>query len=223
MIKQLFSIPVIAVGLVFASPAAAQVTIYNSAGNVQPEENVLLPQGQVGQTITGVTNQTDTSVTFVSTADEELTTPANGQARIETTEDPSSLSGLLFYLTNGESFTEFEFDLHQSLTANQTVTLYYEGPESGSMTYNLGNGANWLAGEADQGYYFTKIEFGTSGQGVTDIRQIRLGGIGAITAPVPEPSTWLMMFIGFAALGLFMRSATAGGASLRVVRRVQFA
>ena len=198
--------------LALAAPAHATITIYNVAGAVQPIENVLLPGGQTGLTVLGATNNTNTSVTFNSLNTDVLTTPANGAARIETTESTSSLSGLEFYLTNPMlSFTEFEFNLSNVVGRQvESVTLYYGGSATGSATYNtISNGSNWLAGEALNGDYFTSIKFNITGAGVNDIRQVRIGGIANVPAAVPEPATWAMMLAGFGLMGAGMRRRKA--------------
>src|SRR5215207_11540173 len=63
-----------------ASSARADIIIA-SGNNPQPDENVLLNTGLTGNPIFGTTNQTGFSVRFSS--NENLTAPANGQARIE--------------------------------------------------------------------------------------------------------------------------------------------
>jgi hypothetical protein len=49
--------------------------------------------------------------------------------------------------------------------------------------------------------YFSIAANGT----INDIRQIRLGGIQAISTGVPEPAAWAMMISGFAGVGALMR------------------
>ena len=207
-----FAASAVAIALFSAAPAQATVTLVDEPGVVQPDENVLLPTGQTGLVVFGSTNQTDTSVTFQSLNGDILTTPANGQARIETTEDPSSLDTMMFFLTNGETFTEFEFNLFSSLDTLQSITLM---TNLGNIVFDLdGNGQNYFAGVASDGQVFTGISFDASGSGVTDIRQIRIGGIGSPTTPVPEPATWAMMLIGFGAAGTAMRRSRRRNALL---------
>ena len=215
--KNAFRFGAIALFLTASSPAFAAIQIFNAPGVVQPAENVLLPSGQTGTTVMGMTNQSATSVTFKSNNGDVLTTPSNGQARIETTENPSSLAALQFYLTNPSlNFTQFEFNL-ANIVGNglQLVTLNYAGSSSGSSTFSLGNGSNWLAGNATDGSYFTNISFAASGAGTNDIRQIRIGGISA-TAAVPEPATWMLMFMGLAFIGTVMRRKQAAQPGARV-------
>jgi hypothetical protein len=65
------------------------------------------------------------------------------------------------------------------------------------------------------GDLITSITFDTSATlafgGVSDLRQVRIGGISA----VPEPTSWAMMLIGFGAVGYSMGGRKAGYAGLR--------
>ena len=70
-------------GMAVASPLNAAIHIFNSAGNVQPAENLHFDGSATGQTVVGTTNNTDTSVTFRSlVSGVDLTSSSNGQARI---------------------------------------------------------------------------------------------------------------------------------------------
>ena len=191
--------------------AEAAIQIYNSAGQVQPSENVLLNNGSTGSTVFGLTNNTNTSVSFLSLANGvTLTAPSGGQARVEAV--GSSLDTLRFFLTNGERFGEVEFDLHKANGSTANVTVTFFGTFAGGVTsqsFSLGNGNNWFAAETTGGDLITAVAFDTDGIGVDDIRQIRLGGVTGVTVPppagVPEPATWAMMLGGFGLLGAAAR------------------
>ena len=188
--------------MVLALPASAAIIIYDDPGSLQPAENVLLPQNQNALTIIGLTNQTNTSVTFHSLNSETLQTPANGQARIRTAD--GTLDALEFFLTQPTSnvFRQVEFNLNNASQGSTMVTLLLNG----GNTYNhtIGNGQNFFSAEATGSDFFTHVQFDTNGNGVADIRQIRIGGIGQIGA-VPEPSAWAMMIAGFGFIGSAMR------------------
>ncbi|HZB44884.1 MAG TPA: hypothetical protein VE360_06560, partial [Pyrinomonadaceae bacterium] len=76
----LMAVAFFALTLCGAATARADIIIA-SGNNPQPDENVLLNTGITGNPIFGTTNQTGLSVRFSS--NENLTAPANGQARIE--------------------------------------------------------------------------------------------------------------------------------------------
>lgn len=202
----------LAVSCFMAAPASSQVVIYDEPGPVQPDENVLLPTEQLGTTVNGFTNNTNTSVTFESTNGELLTTPANGQARIEAVD--GSLDQLLFYLTDPLlSFTEVEFNLFDAIQGTTSVLLTFSGGLS--QSFSLGNGQNFFGARADPGSYITSVAFDTNALGVSDVRQVRIGGIAPIGA-VPEPATWGLMLLGFAGIGFVLRRRKAPEQRLRV-------
>ena len=185
-----------------ATPASAAVVIFDSAGPVQPEENVLFQtNNQTGTSVTGVTNQTNTSVTFSS--DESLTAlQSQGQARI------AAMDGSLDFLTVSLTdplltFTEFEANLFGTLQGTGQVVFTLS---SGLVqTFDLGNGSNFFGIRATDGDTLTSVSFQTNGLGLRDVRQVRIGGIASPMAAVPEPATWAMMLFGFFGLGSAMR------------------
>jgi ABC-type glycerol-3-phosphate transport system substrate-binding protein len=90
-----------------AASAAVTITDANVPGN--PEENIQLTQDTPGTTILGVTNQTNTSVSFVG--DEMLNAPAQGQARIVAVD--GGFSYLEIFLTNPNlGFTALELNIN---------------------------------------------------------------------------------------------------------------
>ena len=189
-------------GMAFASPLYAAIHIFNSAGNVQPSENVQFDSGATGQTVIGTTNGTDTSVTFRSlVSGVDLTSSSNGQARIEA--DSGPLDSLRFFLTGGQSFGDVEFNLHKAATSTSSVTVTFLGSfGSETRTFDLGNGSNWISASADGGDSISAVLFDTNGSGVGDLRQVRLG---SFAAAVPEPASWAMLIGGFGILGLATR------------------
>jgi hypothetical protein len=208
-----------AAAMTMAAPATAAIIISPSPGPVQPGENVLTDTNMTGRTtVIGTTNQTNTSVSVQSLNSELLRTDAsNGQARFESTD--GSLDFARIFLTQGGSFTQAEFNLFQATGASSvdiTVAGIINGI-AGSTTQNfaLGNGENFFGFNATGGDVITSITFNTSATlasgGVADLRQVRVSGI----SPVPEPTTWAMMLIGFGAVGYSMRRRRVGYGQLR--------
>ncbi len=176
-----------------AQPALAAVTISATPGFVQPSENVQANNNLSGLTVTGTTNQTNTSVTFQSLNSEALFTQTNGQARFFTADN--TLDALAFYLTNPLlGFTQVEFNLFNASQNTSSVNLLFSDGTTGN--YTIGNGQNFFGALATGGTIITRISFDTNGSGVADLRQVRIGGITRVAA-VPEPATWAMMFVGF--------------------------
>ena len=185
--------------LASAAPSSAAIIIYESPGAVQPSENVLANTNLEAQTVFGFTNQSNTSVSFTSLNDELLrSTDSNGQARFDTAD--GSLDTARFFLTDGGSFTEAEFNLFNAAQGTSEVSISVNG--GAAQTYTIGNGQNFFGIRATDGDVITSISFDTNGAGVADLRQVRVGGFAA---PVPEPATWAMMLGGFGLLGASMR------------------
>jgi hypothetical protein len=200
-----------AAAVALASPAHAVITIQAGGASVQPAENVLSDTSMTAQTVMGSTNQTGRSVSFTSLNNELLrSTSSNGQARFETTD--GTLDTARFFLTNGGSFTQAEFNLFSAQGSTSSVLISVNGGAAQSFT--LGNGENFFNVFATGSDVITSITFDTNGVGVTDLRQVRLGGFST-TAAVPEPATWAMMFLGFGGVGFAMRRRSKVGTRIR--------
>ena len=191
-----------------AVPASATIVIFSSPGEVQPAENVQF-QGPApsGNNAFGVTNQTNTLVTFLGT--EALATPSSGQARIEGAD--GGLDALSFFLGAGSGFKEVEFNIFGTgATATQTTLNFTD--QFGNLfseTFNITNGQNFFSARALDNQFITNVSFTLNGD-VQDVRQLRIGGIGDTGidpggGEVPEPASWAMMMAGFGLVGASMR------------------
>jgi len=196
------------IGLVFslalvslALSGTAYAGPFLSIGNVPQsgDENVLLNTGATGNPIYGLTNQTSSSVQFLS--NETLAAPSNGQARVE------ALDGSLTFLDisiPGGSFLSLILNL--DATANGTVDFSAWDTDGTLYTFNdqaLGkSGSNYFTFTTD-GLAFSHIAFATDTPVVlTDAEQFRIGGGAGFStqdvtpAAVPEPMSLLLMGSG---------------------------
>lgn len=207
--------------LAFAVPASATITIYvGEPGQVQPDENVLFNQpgfGGTGNPVFGRTNQTSTSVTFLGT---ETLVGNGGQARIEA--DDEGLNSLTFFLTDVTlGFKEVEFNISPLSGGGPfqpfgvTVSFYDNfGGVFSTSGVDIGNGNNWFSAIALDDQWITKVVISTASD-VSDVRQIRLGGVGTIpTGAIPEPTTWAMLIAGFGLVGMAMRQRRSKAGTL---------
>jgi hypothetical protein len=217
--SKIMALAATAAAITLAAPATAAIIISPSPGAVQPSENVLTDTNMTGQTtVLGTTNQTNTSVSVQSLNGELLRTDmSNGQSRFASTDD--SLDFARIFLTQGGSFTQAEFNLFGA-TGASSVDITVAGIINGvagttTQTFALTNGENFFGFNATGGDLISSITFNTSATlasgGVTDLRQLRVGGVSA----VPEPTTWAMMLIGFGAVGYSMRRRKVGYAGMR--------
>jgi hypothetical protein len=180
-----------------ATPSGATITL-TPGNNPQPdEENVQLNKGETGSTVTGQTNQSNTTVIFTSLVN-TLLVPANGQARIEG--DPEE-DGINQITISAPGFTFHDLIFNAANTANigtpgaeVTVTVDVNEPGGGTSTftdsYNLGqgqgvgNGFATLVASAGETMNSVTLSLAT-GEFFHDLQQVRISGLAA----VPEPAS----------------------------------
>jgi hypothetical protein len=189
-----------------ASAGAARADIIIATGNnPQPDENVLLNTGDVGNPIFGTTNQTGFSVRFSS--NETLTAPANGQARIE------AADGTLTQLTidlPGATFTSLILNIDAATAGSVMFTVTEDNAQTTQGTFALGtSGQNFFTITAINGQRISSVLFTTTVAmvvtNVDDVAQIRIGGAERQQQPVPEPATMLLLGTGLAGFAAKLR------------------
>jgi hypothetical protein len=185
-----------------AGPAAADVVVFSAPPYPSnPDENVLLNTDTTGMVVTGLTNQTNSTVLF--TGQENLLAPPQGQARIE------AIDGAFNYLDIALAspllgFTAIEFNIDAATSGQATIHFFDQLGNMFGTSYALGaSGSNFFNALASNGQYITHATI-TSTVPLDSIGQVRLGGVTGLSA-VPEPATWVTMILGFFGLGALMR------------------
>lgn len=187
--------------------------------------------GANANNVAGGTGYTGTAgtygVKFTSTTDTLDINQAVGFPGIAITgnsPDPD-LDQLSFTLLGGATFTGAIFDLTWYKNAwndsNDSVTIYWSG---GSQTVALPNNGdpfwegtdNWFGVKATGGQKLTGLQFNgqSGGDGFGRLSSLKLTGL-QVTTSVPEPSTWLMMILGFGLVGGVMRRRQSQTARIR--------
>jgi len=203
-----------------ATPAAATISITTNQ-QVSQGQTIQFPVQLNGSSQIGLTNQTNTSVTFTTLSGQTLTSPSTGQARIEavngTTQVP--LSSILINLTTpNTTFGYIEFNLFGGTQlANASSVTIHALDQFGNpfdIVHSIGNGENFFSALASNGERIASISFNSGNTtGVTDLRQVRIN-LGENLQAVPEPATWAMMLVGFGAIGFSMRRRRSHKAAL---------
>jgi hypothetical protein len=200
------------IGLYNSSASAAVIV----PGNIpEPgEENILFNQPgliSTGVTIQGITNQTAVVVNFTGDG-EIITTPAQGQARIEAVD--GSLDFLSIRLAPpGGTFGDIILNLNAEADGFVTFTVDEgSGPVLFPTVFNIdAGGQNFFTATSALG--FLSFSFQTSGAvsavGLDDVRQIRISQVRP-NAGVPEVSSiaaWAVC-IGMGAMVYLRRKRT---------------
>jgi hypothetical protein len=203
--KNLLALTASALALAAAAPAFATITVISTAPFPQnPPENVLLTTNAPGTPLFGTTNQTDTPVSFTSTTDMLLGT-SQGQAVV--TASDGALGNVNIFLTNPNlGFSSFEFNVDSP--TNQQVSLVFTdqfgNSQVGTTSFSVGkSGSNFFDAVATNGELIKTVSL--TGVALSDVAQIRLGGVGALAA-VPEPAAWSLLIVGFGGLGSVLRA-----------------
>ena len=203
--KKLSLAAALSVGALAATPASAAVTICFGSGQQcapQTQEQVLLTGGSNLTTVISNFNGSPAQTGIFTSSSDTLNADASGQAVI--TANQGLLNQLSYATINGITFTVATFNVNG---ANGTTGFIYgvdAGGDAFSRAFTLGPGSNFMGIVADGGDVLTGFSLQSEG-GMEDVRQVRLGGIGRVTAPVPEPGTWAMMLLGFGAIGVATR------------------
>ena len=173
--------------------------IFEIGNNPQLDENVLMNSGLTGNPIFGFTNVSNTQIDFAS--DEDLTQPANGQARIEGADGSFST---LTITSAGNTFSSIIFNLNAA--ANGFVT--FSGVDDGGDPFEFadiavgGGGQNFMTFTTANGQGIASLTItGLDETAFEDVRQVRVGITGVDIPDVPEPASlalWLTAMGGAA-------------------------
>ncbi len=206
-------------GAFVSTGANATVTITDSlSGGSGDVENILFNQSGLATgpalTVQGITNSTGTVIDF--TSDENIQTPAIGQARIEGADGGYQF---LFFETNlGDAFLKAQFNIDAIADGNVTITVFHNGGGPTVSVFSLdGNGENWftIEGSLIPDMLITGIQIeATASIAVTfsDIAQFRIGGFGGEEPPcapncdqLPEPGTLALIGSGLISVAILRR------------------
>ena len=147
-------------------------------------------------TVSGQTNPTDTLVGI--TGEEDLITPALGQARVEA-EDGAFTIATIAPINPGLAFSSLSFQVNPTDQSGGTLTLEVENQFGvlAMFAQDITPGLVFFGVIAMDGQVIERGTITVDGNTIADIRQIRVGLV-----PVPELASLALSGIGLASVGL---------------------
>lgn len=186
----------------WASVANADMLFYDGGGHVQPSENVMYHDGDTGTTLSGITNQTHTTVVFTQPSNPVTLVANGGQATISAAS--GTFTSLKIALAGGFYFNEFEADpVFTSGDLSFIVGAFDPTTQEFFQSFISGNGNSFFGVQATGTTLISYIEIQGPDDALQLVKQIRIGGVIAAEAPppAPEPGTAALLAIGAIGFG----------------------
>jgi hypothetical protein len=213
--QSLLILLVLIVALLVGVNANATIIIYDRLeGGSGDVDNVLFNEpglDNTGMTIQGILNQSDYIVDF--TGNEDLTTPAIGQARIEASDGSLNYLEIAMHDPN-LGFSKIQFNIDAAEDGQVILSFLDQLDNLYTDTFDLdGAGENWFTAIAFDGQVIVRATINSQVDlaSISDVAQIRIGATDQTeTSPVAEPATMLLLGPGLLGLAGLMRKFRKG-------------
>ncbi len=188
----------ILVGSLLPQAFADNITFTEGNHHLADEQNILFHAEQVGSSIMGFTNVSDTGVEFSSTTD--VLIGHGGQAAIHAQD--GEINDITITVP-GHDFAGFVFNAFEPVNNNDLPVTVLD-VDGNHFTYQFGSqhGENFLSIVDGSGDGIASITIDSPG-GFAELRQNRIGDISA--GSTPEPSSWLLLGSGVVAVAGALR------------------
>ncbi len=198
---------------------AAHADVVINQGNIPGNtENVLLNPGDCTGNITGPAsliqgclNQTRSQLVNLSTTGDQLDNQGNGQANLIAAD--GSFDDLTIALDGDKTFNYLIFNIDvlngEGDAGTATFTAFLDGENPFTQTFSVrDNGQNFFTVSAINGEAMTSFLIESTVQ-LSNVNQIRIGGVGGGGGPVPEPGAIGLLGLGLMTIGFARRRKAA--------------
>jgi len=202
--KSLLRMAVLCAAGAFAAQTAYADIIFHIGNNPQQDDENIAFNGSgaiaLGNPVTGHSNQTATE--FLFTSDETLITPTS--SRIESVDSPFNF--LMIESVAGAFFQSAIFNLDAVTTGTVNFSVMDDLGQFATQIFSVaGTGQNFFTLTATGSQLMQRITI--TGADLSQISQVRIGGIAAqpVQVSVPEASTGLLLGSGLLFVAAVMR------------------
>lgn len=202
----LLAVSALAAAAFATAPAYADIVMVD-ASSIQGSNVLFNDEPQIGTTVNGFTNTTP-SLSLDFSAGGDVLRSNGGQARVEG--DGANLTEFFFELTDGGTFNDVEFRLFGGRATTASFTLVDDSGTEFTFLDQTIDPSGFFGFQGINGQSIASVSFTLNGDGIRDVRQIRLSPVGTAGNPdaIPEPATWAMLLGGFGMLGAAARRRT---------------
>jgi len=179
----------------------AEIVFSQPTGLGNFDFNILFQGPNSNGIVTGFGNAPGQPTLINFTSTDALSTSGSGQAAISPA--PGGTLNNLSFSAVGTGFSELLLNIR--IPTGSDVDAAFNFVDQAGLHFqqtfaDLGNGNNFFLATALNGQVITSGSLQTTGP-ILDVEQVRVD-LGGVASAIPETSTWAMILLGFAGVGL---------------------